>query len=385
MRLRPFYYKADGGGAGGTTTSVIDDTFGPLSTIRPNLAAEEAREGERKQDGKAPKRALETGAPLLDSQRDPGDGIPSVVEGGNEPKTPEAARKTPPADGETESGSDHESPDDESAALDALVDKYQGKPRSMAKAIQGLRSLQTRTAEEKKALEDQVSAAAEVIDRDFDWIDGKPVLKAEVAARSLRNGSGRSRGPFAMPTEAEVRASVTAEFKEDAADLFEEDQIPSYLAKMRPRIDKLTAERFTTAKAQVEAQRYNMLAEVGNVVERHLREHPEDKSIMGEVDKLYANIPEEIRAAAVLEEWMPFGQMAELVRIKSSLPQIAKDAFELGKKHRGESGKVTEPGTPGKSRPAPTNGRGSDSDAVQAMKAGVLRGSGLPSLDELFS
>jgi len=386
MRPRLFYYKADAGGDSGSSKSVIDEAFGQLSGIRPDLANDEARELERKQAGKSPKRSLETGSPLLDSQREPGDGVPETVESETETKPSTAARETLPADDDLASGSDPESPDDEDAVLDALVEKYQGKPKSMAKAIRGIRSLQTKTAEEKKVLEDQVDAITNVIDRDYDWVDGKPVLKPEVAARALRNSNGRGKaGSFNIPSESDIRSEVTEEFRKAGEDVFNEDQMPAYLLKYKPLIDSQVSERMKTAKIQAETFRYNMLAEVGNVVERHLREHPSDKEIIGDIDAMYAGVPEELRPAAVLEEWIPFGKVAELVRVKAKLPAMIKEAYELGKKHRGEAGKVTESGSPGRSRPAPTTGRGNQSEAVKALKDGMMRGSGLPSIDDLFA
>ncbi len=381
MRRRHlFFYKADGAGSSADSAeAALDHTFGPLGNVRPDLAANEEGEIARRAQGGAPKRSFEIDRPALDSELPPKD------DKTEDAKKAEAARTTPPAEAAKEDGSDPESPDNEDDVLASIVDKYQGNTRSMAKANREIRSLQTKTAEEKKALEQQLEAVAAVIDRDYDWVDGKPVLKPEVAARSLRNESGRPKGQFAVPSEDEIRASVETEFKKQAVDLFDEDQIPSYMSKMKPMIDSLTKERMNAAKVQAETYRYNMLAEVGNVVERHLRVHPDDKAIMPEVDAFYANVPEEMRAAAVLEEWIPFGKIAELVRIKKSLPSIAKEAYELGKKHRGESGKVTEPGSPGRSRPTPPNARGSSGDVTSDFKESVKRGSGLPSIDTIFA
>lgn len=370
------------GATGGNGESVIDTTFGPLSGIRPDLAAGEVAEAERKEAGKPAKRAFDIERPILDSERieeepDPDKEVP-----------PKAARdNAPPAEGSTDTGGDPESAGDDDAALEALVDKYQGKPKSMAKAMRELRRLQTATAEERKDLETQLEAALGVIDSDYEWVNGKPVLKSDVAARSLRNGAGKPPSQFVPPTEEQVRAQVTSEFKQAAADSFDDDQIPVYLQRMKPMIDKITGERLEVAKAQVAAQRYGMLAAVGDVVERHLRAHPEDKDIMGDIDAIYANVPEEVRHAAILDEWMPFGRIAELVRTEKSVRKIAKEAYDLGRKHRAEGGKPADAGAPGKSGSSPRKPSGQSAETVVSglSKEGILRGSGLPSIDQLFA
>lgn len=374
---RKFFF-APNGEAGEVQASVIDQTFGPLSGIRPDLAANEDKS---KADGPQKAiRAQEVGRPVLDSERAPEKAIDTT----DEKSTTEAALDKPPAEVDEASGSDEQSPEGEQAVLDALIAKYQGKPKSLAKALREMRSLQTKTAEERKALEAQMEAISEVIDRDYETVDGKLVLRAEAAGRALRGGQGRAK-PFAPPTEAEIRAQVEGEFRAQAADLFDEDQIPAYLQKMKPMIDSLAAERGAMAKAKAEAFRYNMLAEVGNIVESHLRDYPDDKKIMPEIDAIYGGIPEELRHAALLDEWLPFKKVAELVRVKNSVPTLVKEAYELGKKHRGAAEKVTDAGAPGKSRPAPQRGAGSGSDVVSGIsKQRVVEGSGLPSIDTLF-
>lgn len=372
-----------------SSEAALDETFGPLSNVRPSLAAAEAKERERREkDGPVAAPEIEYGRPKLDTERlgikDAAD--EKDAEKGKETPPAEAAPKEPPAEDGEDSGSDSESPDDDNAALDALVDKYRGNKRSMAKALRELRSLQTRTAEERKEVEARLEAAASVLDSDYDWVDGKPVLKAEAASRAMRNArSAAERGTVRVPSEAEIRAQVESEFRKTASELFDDEQMPAFLSKMRPVIDAQVNERVAVAKTAAETQRFQMLSEVGNVVTRHLAEHPEDKALLPEIDKVYGGIPEELRAAAILEEWLPFGQIAELVRLKAKLPDILKDAYALGKKHRGSPSEPTTAGTPGRSRPGPGTGRGTRSDSERAFKDAVVRGTGLPGLDSILS
>jgi hypothetical protein len=376
MQLPRIFHSPDGGTSADSSEAALDHTFGALSTIRPDLAAAEVKEREQQKAGIAPRLSAEVGRPKLDSE---------AVEPKPEEVAPDAAREAPPAKGDEKTGSDHESPDNDDAALDALVAKYKGQPKSMATAIREIRSLQTRTAEEKKELEDRIGAASAVLDSDYDVVDGKYVLKADVAARHLRAQRGNGAGPTRMPTEAEIRSTVEADFRKYGEKLVEDEHIPAYLNQMKPLIDQTVNERMVSARAHHDYQKTAMQVAVGDVIGRHLAAHPEDKEILSDIDSLYAGIPEEARIIALLEDWLPLGTVAELVRIKKSLPTIVKDAYELGKKSRGQSATLTEGGSPGRSRPAPTGGRGSSSEAVRVLKENVLRGSGLPSLDDLFA
>jgi hypothetical protein len=280
-------------------------------------------------------------------------------------------------------GSDLESPDDDQAALDALVGKYNGDKKLMAGAIRGMQSLQNKTAEEKKEIQDRLNAAAEVLDTDYNWVDGKPVLKAEVAARHLRSQRKETQVPFRVPTEAEIRENVEGQFRERAIKLVGEDQADPFMAEMKSVIDQTVADKLQSAKIAVETQRTNMRLAVGEMIGNHLAAHPDDKNIMGEIDQIYAGMPEEVRIIAFLEDWVPLGQIAELVRLKKDLPKIVKDAYSLGKQHRGKEATLTEAGAPGKSRPTPHGARGTARDAVSEFKNRVLAGTGLASLDSI--
>jgi hypothetical protein len=321
---------------------------------------------------------------VLDSEREEEQAAEEAAP--TKEKEPEAAREAPPADGKEAKGSDSESPDDEDAALDALVEKYQGKPRSIAKALRGIRSLQTATAEEKKALEERFEAAAAIIDSDYDLVDGKYTLKPDVAGRTLRATRGEQPKILRVPSEAEIRAQVEGDFKTRGGELFDESQMPAYLQHMKPLIDQTVAERLNAAKATADANRTALQVACGDIVNRHIAAHPDDKELLPELDKLYSGIPEEARAIAFLEEWFPFGKMAELVRTQKALPKMLKEAYKLGREHRGQAATITEAGSPkGSGATAPRSGRGTRSDAERDFKDSVIRGSGLPSLDSLVS
>lgn len=381
-----FMFSPDGA-AGGS----IDQTFGVLENVRPELAQAEAGERARKAEAKAPKRALELARPVLDAElideQAPANQDPNPAPEADGKKKTEAARSdAPPAAVDDDSGRDPESPDEAEADLAALLDKYQGNPRSLAKAVRGLRTLQTQTAEDRNKLIEQVETLVQLVDNDYDFVDGKPVLKPSTAARQLSAQRGGGRAPFQAPTEAQVRAEVEAEFKQQAGEAVQEDQLPRFLEVMRPLIDRHVKERLTTAQTQAQAQRIQMLSEVGGVVQRHMQAHPEDEKLLPEIDKIYGGIPEELRSAAVLDEWLPFGEMADLVRLKTRLPEIVKKAYELGKKHRGNAGTPAEAGAPGRSRPTAPTGRTSQEDADRQFKDSIIRGgSGLPSIDSIFA
>ena len=353
------------------TDDALAGLLGTLENARPELAKVEAVEVERKGDGKPGRRGIELARPVLDEE---------LVE---VPETTEAARESaPPAEVDGKDGSDLESPDAEQAALDALFEKYQGNPRSMAKAIRNLRSLQTQTAEDRNELLAKLESVAGVIDSDYDWVDGKPVLKASVAAKQLRSAGSRS-APVGAPSEDDIRMQVQTEFAQHAGEAIDESQLPRFLEIMSPLIEKQVKERVTVTKAQIQSQRFQMLSEVGQVVQRHLTAHPEDKDLLSEIDAVYGGIPEELRSASILEEWLPFEKVADLVRLKSKLPSIVKDAYELGKKHRGNAGTPTESGAPGKSRPGAGTKAGKV-DPDREFKDRMMHGSGLPSIDTLF-
>lgn len=380
MRLGRFFYSPDGGTSADSATAALDHTFGPLSRVEPGLAASEEKERGAQKTGAPAKAGLELGRPMLDSELPP----PQI----EEPKieAPDPAPQETPGDGEKPSGSDPESPDEDTAALDAILAKYQGKPRSLAQAYREIQGSQTRTAEEKKALQAQLDSVAEVIDRDYEWVEGKPVLKTDVAARHLRAQRGtETEAPPAFPTQEQVRAQVEEEFRNDGLEIFDETQIPAFLAKMKGTIDKVAAERFQIARTQYEAQLYAMQAAVGDMVNRHLAAHPEHKDLLPVIDQFYAGIPERARTVALLENWLPLPRIAELLHTERSVKQMVTDAYNLGKKARGQAATVTDSGSPGRSRPTPPNGRGTSADAVRTMKDRVVGGSGLPSIDTIFA
>lgn len=371
-----------------SSETALDSTFGGLETVRPDLARAEAREMERRAAGDPPKVGPEKGPPPIEPEK-PAPSAPPAEEARPEKEEPEevtdpkAREAAPPGGSEAEGGRDEQSPDDEQAALDAIIGKYQGDPRSMAKAYRELRSLQTRTAEDRKGVHAQLEKALEIIDRDYVNQNGELMLRPEVAARQLRQQRGREAGLQAPPDEKAVRAEVEAEFRKSAEESFEPEVVPQILERQKSLIDKTAKDRFERASIAFQASRYQVIAEVGNIVGEHLQKFPEDKAIMPEINKIYERLPEELRPRAIIEEWLPIGQVAELVRLKSNLSGMLKQAFALGKKSKGTV-TPTDGGAPSGSRPPPSNSRGgSREDAERVFKDSLIRGSGLPSIDSL--
>jgi len=354
----------------------LEDTFGGIDrSSRPDLALSErafrerAEEPEPKPEKPAP--AGEEPAPR------PADEAPPEGEG--EEPAPAAAGKAGEA---AEPGEPELAEDDVPEDLEGILSKYRTK-RGLASAVRELRRLQKTTADGKKESEKRLDEIAQIFDEHFDPTDdGKFVLKPEAAARALQARRGQAGLPPGLPQERDVRQQVEQEFRADLAETVAEEDVDVVLKSQRikARIDQTVKERIEQAKMKHKAWAIGVSAEVGNIVQKHLHEHPEDEKLMPVLDKIIERFPEQIRASVIAEGWIDLPELAEAYRIRQELPSLVKKAYHLGLKHGQKRVHPVDAGAPGKGGQGPRKGR-ADSESDRTFKEAILGAGILPSLD----
>lgn len=361
-------------GADGTAASILDSSLGPASrTSRPELAA--AEEQERKRLGKVPT----TG------------GVPQAPEGLEGPEEPAAPAPegdgAPEGEGKPKDGKGAESAvsDEGKASVAKILAKYHGKPESIAQALKSEQALQNRTAEELKTLHAQLSPIAEIVERDYERTsDGTYVLRPDAAARALQSARGKVEVPE-LPDARSIRTEIEQGLREALLETHEEEDVDTVLQspKVQARIEREIKEKVETAKAQRQAAIAGAHAEITNIVTTHLSQHPGDKEILEDISRVYEGLPEGIRPIAMIEGWLPFGEVAEMVRMKRAFPKALEEAYLEGVKAGSNKVKPTDAGSPGRSGARGSSATGAG-DSGADFKARIMADTKLPGIETIL-
>lgn len=380
MFRRSRFFKADGGGGSPAPTAVGDiltNHFGTAAeSSRPDLGLIDTKEPERpKPDEQPPPTdALLTDAPAKAPEKPATEEKPAGEEGAT-PEKP--AGDEPPA---AEEGRE---------LLDSILSKYRSKPEALARSERADSLLAYKTPEERTAAKQKLEAMLSVHEKFFETdANGQFRLRTDEAARALRDARNPRNVPPA-PDEKALRKTVESELTQLLGAGLEEEDVETYMAQpeIQQLIDQTTKARSEVQRAQHEAAVSGAMAEVSQILADHFTAHPQDKPLIGKISAVYEGIPEEIRPLAILENWLPLDQVAEMVRLREQLPSIVEEAFKAGLQARKKAVVPKDAGSPGSSGPGATGRTGAATDPTGAdFKAQILRaGGGLPGVESFLT
>lgn len=397
--LRPFafFHPDDPAGADPNPGAVdLDAEFGGLeSSEMPQLGLDEA---EYKQAGgtEAPEAAQTEPKPTPKGPEET-----ATPEDEASKKADEAAREAATGEkADEKTGKDPDSPGEDARDLidekiSGIADKYRGQPRGVVfRDMKELQKLQNETAVKNKGLASELEQLSNLVDSHFErGENGKFILRPEAAARAMEDRSKQGlRGlpPDLNLTEDAIRREVETEYRKTYAETVDEDDMPEFMERSKPMIDKIVADRQGKLRSDRDAFFAAQMGQMGNAVQDHLRANPhhDTEEIRGAVNAMYDKMPADVLWEAIVGNderggFFPVAEAFELAHYRLNYKQGLRNAYLQALKDNGIEPQPKTGGEPG-SPPTPPKSKG-DRSEEDAYADAIMKAGQLPSFEDVIT